>query len=135
MEAALVEAEVMLEFRLATLGNDRCGLDGGEAAEPVVAAVPAADAPRFDPEFALRFLKWREEKRRGNLRAAGGRIAAPPDMDAVRASILRKIEAIERHDRPRQIAAGWTHDRETNQMIPPGWVRAAGPAGEADATG
>ena len=29
----------------------------------------AADVVAFDPEFALKFLKWREEKRRGGRAA------------------------------------------------------------------
>lgn len=122
MEAALEEAELVLEFRLATLGIDRCGVDGEEAEETAVAAAPVAPQPRFDPEFALRFLKWREDKRRGKP-VRGAAAGGPPDFDAVRASILRKIEAIERHDRPKLLAQGWSRDDATGRMIPPGWVR------------
>lgn len=39
-------------------------------------------------------------------------------------SILDKIEAIERHEEPEKLAAGWTRDKAGN-WIPPGWVRKA----------
>ena len=38
-------------------------------------------------------------------------------------SILRKLEALDRHEHPRMLAEGWTGDEE-GRMIPPGWVRA-----------
>lgn len=50
---------------------------------------------KFDPEFALRFLRWREEKRKGGGRR--GRVPAPPSMEQVTESIIRKVEAIKRH--------------------------------------
>lgn len=125
MEAALEEAELVLEFRLATYGIDRCAIDGeeGKAAAPDADAA-VEDRPRFDPDFALRFLKWREEKRRGKP-VRGGAVSGPPDWEAARASILRKIEAIERHGERERIAQGWTRDEATGRMIPPGWVREA----------
>ncbi|MES2444230.1 MAG: hypothetical protein V4574_15490 [Pseudomonadota bacterium] len=129
IEEALEEAELVLEFRLATIGNDRCGVDGEAAAAPVADTPPPL---RFDPEFALRFLKWREEKRCGK---PGGRWpAGPPAFETARESILRKIEAIERHGEREQLAQGWTRDAATGRMIPPGWVRAEPPA-EAESPG
>lgn len=128
MEAALEEAEVVLEFRLATLGIDRCGVDGEEAAEAAeapVAPMPGADAAahaRFDPELALRFLKWREEKRRGKpVRGAAWRRVRTPEE--VSESIMRKLNAIAAHNEEKQLAEGWTRDEATDRMIPPGWVR------------
>jgi molybdenum-dependent DNA-binding transcriptional regulator ModE len=91
MEDALDEAEVTLEFRVACLGTNWTeeaeGPERNETAETASASVP------FDHEFALRFLKWREDKRRGRGRA----IAALPPAGDVRARIMRKIEAIKRH--------------------------------------
>lgn len=124
MEAALEEAELVLEFRLATLGIDRCGAEG-EAADKAVAG--DAPRPRLDPEFALRFLKWREEKRRGKPER-GGHVAAPRPIEEMRATILSRINAIKRHRERQRLAEGWTRDEATGQIIPPGWVRAAGPA-------
>lgn len=55
----------------------------------------------FDPDFALRFLKWREEKRRGAVNR-GAAVAAPPPIEEVTERIIAKIEAIERHERRRR---------------------------------
>jgi molybdenum-dependent DNA-binding transcriptional regulator ModE len=92
MKEALDEAEVILEFRVACLGTnwteEADGPERDETAETVSAPGP------FDHEFALRFLKWREDKRRGK----GGAMAALPPADEARARILRKIEAIKRHE-------------------------------------
>lgn len=126
IEAALDEAELVLEFRLATLGIDRCGADGEAAGGAVIMEAPP---PRLDPEFALRFLKWREEKRRGKPER-GGHGAAPRPIEEMRATILSRINAIKRHGDSKRLAEGWTRDDTTERMIPPGWVRAAGPEGE-----
>lgn len=104
-EDALAEAETRLEFRLACIGNDvgfgvaemqAPGRPGGD--DETSAGDGAAEAGGsipFDPEFALKFLKWREEKRRGG--GQRGRLAREPDIEEVRAEIMRKVEAIERH--------------------------------------
>ena len=128
------DAELVLEFKLATLGIDRCGVDGDAAARSAEAVTDASAVvrPRFDPEFALRFLKWREEKRRGKP-TRGGRPAAPPDFETARESIMRKVNAIVQHDEREKLGQGWTRDEATEQMIPPGWVCSEQPAGEEGA--
>lgn len=101
-EQALEEAEIELEFRLVRLGNNvapTAGVESGEAD----AAKPAA--PRFDPEFALKFLKWREEKRVGRgARGHGGRGGRgarygprEPTIEDVRDEIIARLAAIRRH--------------------------------------
>jgi hypothetical protein len=86
MAEALDEADVRLEFRLACHGNT---------------VPPEGDAPvdcpevPFDPEFALKYLKWRQEKKAGGGRR--GRIPAPPSIEAVTEKIVRRVEAIKRH--------------------------------------
>lgn len=129
VEEALEEAELVLEFRLATIGNDRCPIDGEPGDAAAAPQADAAERPRFDPEFALRFLKWREEKRRGKP-VRGAWAEQPSSFEEVKESILRKIEAITRHDERARLAAGWTRDEATEQMIPPGWVRAEQAGGE-----
>ncbi|HYN46509.1 MAG TPA: terminase family protein [Allosphingosinicella sp.] len=102
MEEALEEAEVVLEFRLATLGNNvGAGVDAGETEAGEMGTVTSNCPPNcppaepFDPELAMRFLKWREEKRRA--RGRRGRAAAPPTIEEVTERIVRKVEAIKRH--------------------------------------
>jgi hypothetical protein len=95
MEEALDDAEVRLEFRLATWGNE-VPPGGGEASD----GAAAGEAVPFDPEFALRFLKWREEKRRGGGRR--GRVPAAPSIEDVTEKIVRKVEAIKRHRAKRE---------------------------------
>jgi hypothetical protein len=97
MEEALEVAEVEIEFRMAAevrgIGGDGRFPQGGVG--PDMAAGESDRPQPFDMDAAMRFLKWREEKRRGGGRR--GRIPAPPDIDAVRARIIRKVAAIKRH--------------------------------------
>ena len=130
--AALEEAELALEFRLATIGNDRCSADG-EAPARDSADADAAPPDRFDPDIALRFLKLREAKRHG--RPAGGRWRRPRTLDEVGGSILRKLEAIKQHHDSEQLAENWSRDEATDVMIPPGRVRADPSAREEDGAG
>lgn len=86
MAEALDEADVRLEFRLACHGNT---------------VPPEGDAPvgcpevPFDPEFALKYLKWRQEKKAG--RGRRGRVPTPPSMESVTEKIVRRVEAIKKH--------------------------------------
>ncbi len=91
MEETLDEAEIALEFRVAGHGTNWAE-EGNpdEAGEEACDAPPAA--PPFDPELAMRFLKWRAERKEKGAGAA----ALPPAAE-VRERILRKIEAIRRH--------------------------------------
>jgi hypothetical protein len=92
LEELLDEAEVALELRLASLGSNV--VPGGDEAGTESEAAPAASAP-FDPDFAMRFLKWREEKRRGRGRWAPR--AKPPSIEQVTEKIVRRVLAIKRH--------------------------------------
>jgi hypothetical protein len=103
-EEALEEAETRLEFRLACWGNN-VGPAGewgtaGESGESGTATsnCPSADVVPFDPEFALKFLKFREEKRRGGGRRDHNRVKPPPSIEEVTENIVRKVEAIKRHE-------------------------------------
>jgi transposase-like protein len=86
------EAEVALEFRVACLGTHWTE----EAEEREHEEAPESEiAPgRFDHEFALRFLKWREEKRR---RGSSAPTLSLPPIEEVRDEVLRRIAAIRRH--------------------------------------
>lgn len=94
MEAVLEEAVIELEFRLVKHGSDAIAAagDGGEETH----GLPAGAG--FDREFALKFLKWREEKRAGGGRRGRGdrNGPKPPTFEEARDNILRKIDAIER---------------------------------------
>lgn len=101
MEEALEDAEIRLEFRLACIGSpvgqgpvqDEGEREPGSGTQAIDSDV--SEEP-FDREFALRFLKWREEKRRGGGRR-GAAIAQPPSIEEVTERIVRKVEAIKRH--------------------------------------
>ena len=97
MEEMLEEAELALEYRIACMasGAEREEAPAGDGGDDRGEGFPPALG--FDPDFAMRFLKWREEKRRG-----GGRrtpVAAPPLLEHVTEKLLRRIEAIKRHRR------------------------------------
>jgi hypothetical protein len=160
MDKALDEAEVVLEFRLATLGNNvGAGMDedgdeeegkrdsieevrtspgrpqpcpGDRAASQFRGndEVGEVDPIPFDPEFALKFLKWREEKRRGRRQNRGAAVQRRVTEAELTASLEAKLSVL----RKRHLAQGWIEDEETGCLIPPGWVRKAdegGPPGRA----
>lgn len=135
MEEALDEAETIIEFRAAVASGGFFGLDQGGDGDDKVGGCdlhPRSPSPGpfhqgrgdppFDPDFALRFLKWREEKRRGRVPKGAGAWRRPKALDEVKGSILRKLDALSRHDETNKLAQGWTKDEE-GRMIPPGWVR------------
>lgn len=89
IEEALEDAEIELEFRLVAHCSD-VAEDTGTATSEF--------RPPFDPEFALKFLKWREEKRRGGGRRGRGDRGPPvPSIEEVTERIVRRVEAIKRH--------------------------------------
>lgn len=93
IDEVLEEAEVELEFRLARQGDDVAPEAGDDAA-----GEGEGPAPEFDPEFALKFLKWREEKRRGVGRRRGrARARKEPSIEQVRDEVVRRLKAIRRH--------------------------------------
>lgn len=100
IQKALDEAETTIEFRCAVDAGgfagpfeDVEGLSGGGTAEGIVAG--GHPPAKFDHDFALRFLKWREEKMRGG--GQRGRVPKPPPIEEVTERIVRKVEAIKRH--------------------------------------
>lgn len=112
MEEVLEEAELALEYRIACMGRDVVAdpspviasgarQSGSEPVDCRVAGAPRndgwAEPVPFDPDFAMRFLKWREEKRRGRGRYAPR--ARPPSIESVTEKIIRGVEAIKRHRR------------------------------------
>ena len=99
MEEALEAAEVEIEFRLADRSRGPAaerGSPGGGGAGEAGAGEAGAMAEKFDPDLALRFLRFREEKRRGRAKGRG-RGPVPRRLEDVKESILQKLEAIARH--------------------------------------
>jgi hypothetical protein len=92
LEVLLDEAELALEFRLGCLGSD---VAPTREDEPGESEVPPVEEVKFDPDSAMRFLKWREEKRRGRGRWAPR--AKPPSIEQVTEKIVRRVLAIKRH--------------------------------------
>lgn len=90
-EETMEEAEIVLEYRVACLGTNwsetAAQTNEMQAAEAETPCVP------FDPDLAIRFLKWRAEEKSGRRRP----IAALPPADEVRERIVRKVMAIKRH--------------------------------------
>jgi hypothetical protein len=131
LEAALEEAEIAIEFRLAFQGNmiapeaRPCDVAAGEAGASGAEGEAAPEPTKFDPDLGFRFLKWRQQKKLGRDPRRGSR-KGPPERSFEQAvdSVMRKIEAIERHDNRKKLGEGWQRD-ENGHMIPPGWVRAA----------
>lgn len=91
-EEVLEDASITLEFRLAC----QDGAAAGPAEEAAAEAAAEAGRAEFDPELALRFLKWRHEKQTGRARRRGS-VPAPPSIEAVTDKIVRQVEAIKRH--------------------------------------
>lgn len=93
LEAFLDEAELALQFRMACMGSNLLPAEDRPDAEGTQ-ALPPPDAA-FDPDLAMRFLKLRDEQRRGRARQA--RHARPPSIDEVTEKIVRQAMAIKRH--------------------------------------
>ena len=88
IDQALEDAEVALEFRLFAAANDVLGGAGeGEAGE-------GRETP-FDPYFALSFLKWREQRKRGGGQR-GRCLRREPTIEEVRDEIFQRIMALKR---------------------------------------
>lgn len=100
LEETLDDAEVEIEFRIAaeirqgrrgradsrfSSDGDRSGTAAGESDYP----------PPLDLDAAMRFLKWRQEKKAG--RGRRGRVPEPPSIETVTEKIVRRVEAIRKH--------------------------------------
>jgi hypothetical protein len=102
IDEALEDAELMLEFRLATSGNDvghgpASEEKEGDPGEDERSRAAVAEAQRrFDPHIALQYLKWREEKRNGRGRRGAAQLRKR-SIEEVTEDIVRKAEAIRRH--------------------------------------
>jgi hypothetical protein len=92
LDELLEEVELALEFRLGCQGSDVVPAEDEEAGTG--GSLAPVESPPFDPEAAMRFLKWREEKRRGRRRTPH---AKPPSIEEVTEKIVRRVEAIKRH--------------------------------------
>ncbi|HEX2763475.1 MAG TPA: hypothetical protein VHM92_06470 [Allosphingosinicella sp.] len=103
LEEALDDAEVEIEFRVAAEVRGQMGTrtstcppagpEDGAKMGTRTSTCPLPDQP-LDLDAAMRFLKWREEKRRGAGRR--GRVPKAPDIDAVTERIVRQVQAIKR---------------------------------------
>lgn len=92
-EEVLDEASVAVEFRLACQDG---AVSGGTGEDEAADAAAEAGRAKFDPELALRFLKWRHEKKTGRARRRGS-IPAPPSIEEVTERLVRRVQAIKRH--------------------------------------
>jgi hypothetical protein len=107
----LDDAEVEIEFRMAAeVRGLRRGRVRGDSHFPhrghqsdkaaresdcPKAAVESGCPPPLDMDAAMRFLKWRQEKKAG--RGRRGRVPAPPSIEAVTEKIVKRVEAIKKH--------------------------------------
>jgi len=127
MEEVLDDAEVRLEFRMATMGNDTDQRAFGEGEAPggarEDARAGAEAAIPFDPDLALRFLRWRDAKRNGRDRWRGARPRKTWTFDESIALLDKKLKALGGRMEKQKLAEGWSKD-ENGYLIPPGWVRA-----------
>jgi hypothetical protein len=87
-EETLDDAEVEIEFRVAA---EVSGKRAVAAADPEAALEPGP----LDMDAAMRFLKWRQEKKAG--RGRRGRAPAPPSIEEVTERIVKRVLAIKRH--------------------------------------
>ena len=106
MEEVLEDAEVEIEFRMAAeirgVGGDSHFSNRGHQSEKAAresdcpqAACESGRSRPLDMDSAMRFLKWRQEKKAG--RGRRGRVPAPPSIEAVTEKIVKRVEAIKRH--------------------------------------
>jgi hypothetical protein len=108
MEEVLEEAELALEFRIAAMASNVVAAGTDDRPSPGPSPAGRGEELPFDMDRAMRFLKWREEKRRGSGRRAPK--AKPPPIEEVTEKIVRRVAAIERH---RQLQAEKETDDES----------------------
>jgi hypothetical protein len=77
-----------------------------------------------------RLLKHERKQIEREVRAELSTAFRPRSLDQVRGSILTKLAAIERHEAPKKLAAGWTKT-EDGHWIPPGYGWIGLPEGSA----
>ncbi|HYN45737.1 MAG TPA: hypothetical protein VES64_03510, partial [Allosphingosinicella sp.] len=120
---ALAEASVQLDYQLVAYAHKLLRAPGTVPGDPGTGTVPEmgtvpggcpadADALPFDPDRAMRILAFLDRRRgRGTGR---GRRKGPPErsFDEAVASVLAKIEAIERHEKGKREAPPIRHSRE-----------------------
>ncbi len=112
LEQAYTRIEVMLIERATNVVEDPSTLlrAGGDAEASVVTGGAAACTPaEFDPYLALNILKahWRRVDRGMGVGARrGGRAPRPPSLEEVEASLLAKLDALDRHRAWKQARAG-----------------------------
>lgn len=82
------------------------------------------------PGFSRKRL-LKHERKRMEREMYAQMAAEQPSIEEVRDTILRRLDAIQRHAEPRKLAAGWIKDEDGN-WIPPGWVRASEAGGRAE---
>lgn len=138
MEDVLDDAEIRIEYRLAAIGSDVAAAgpgrsDGSEGTGNGGQAETEAEPIRFDPDLGFRFLKWREDKRRGRS-PRGGRPEKRWTFEESIQLLDKKLKAFGAREEKRMLAEGWSRDEE-GRLIPPGWVRAGdrGNQGSRDA--
>lgn len=101
MEEVLDDAEVEIEFRMAAEVLRGRARGKGDSHFPQGGAGPELPAgesdcpPPLDMDSAMRFLKWRQEKKAG--RGRRGRVPTPPSIEAVTEKIVRRVKAIKKH--------------------------------------
>jgi hypothetical protein len=104
-EAALGDAEARLEYGLVEHANNL--IDRAREAANLPKAESGDTMTSVDASFALQVVKWLDARKAGRGRGARSCPPKEPDIAEVKAEILRKIEAIERH------RAGKRSDGET----------------------
>ena len=77
-----------------------------------------------------RLLKHERKQIEREIRAAISAETPEPSIEQVRADVLRRLDAIERHEEPQKLAEGWTKSPDGHWVPPgyapiPGWERAA----------
>lgn len=102
LEETLDDAEVEIEFRVAAeiRGHRRAGVRGdshfsNDGDRSGATAGESDCPPPLDMDAAMRFLKWRQEKKAG--RGRRGRVPTPPSIEAVTEKIVRRVKAIKKH--------------------------------------
>lgn len=107
IEEAREEVYDRLEMMLIAQGTELLGAaEGGAGAG--------------DPQLAMWLLKRRDAAAAGTLRPGRAGLRSLPSAEDARASILRKVEAIQRHRDRKRLEEGWTQDPDGN-WIPPGY--------------
>lgn len=82
--------------------------------------------PKVSVAEAIKIVQLHGGKSKAAAENTAPAEAGPADAEALRERVFAKLQRLRLREYERLEAEGWSYDLEHDQMVPPGWVKAAG---------